>query len=91
MNIYIGNLSYETAEQDVRQAFEGHGEVANVSIISDNHTGTSKGFGFVEMPTSEEANAAIQALDGTEMNGRTVKVSEARPRTERPDRNRSRY
>jgi len=91
MNIYIGNLSYDTAEQDIRQAFEGHGEVTSVSIISDNHTGTSKGFGFIEMPTKQEAEAAIQALDGTEMHGRTVKVSEARPRTERPDRNRSRY
>jgi RNA recognition motif-containing protein len=91
MNIYIGNLSYETAEQDVRQAFEAHGEVTSVNIISDSHTGTSKGFGFVEMPTSEEANAAIRALDGTDMQGRTIKVSEARPRTERPDRNRSRY
>jgi RNA recognition motif-containing protein len=91
MNIYIGNLSYDTAEQDVRQAFEGHGEVTNVNIISDNHSGVSKGFGFVEMPTKEEANAAIQALNETEMHGRTIKVSEARPRTERPDRNRSSY
>ena len=91
MNIYIGNLSYETAEQDIRQAFEGHGEVTGVSLISDNHTGTSKGFGFVEMPSKQDAQSAIQALDGTEMNGRTIKVSEARPRTERPERNRSRY
>jgi RNA recognition motif-containing protein len=91
MNIYIGNLSYETAEQDVRQAFEGHGEVTSVNIISDRDTGTSKGFGFVEMETQQEAEAAIKALNETEMNGRTIKVSEARPRTERPDRNRSRY
>jgi RNA recognition motif-containing protein len=86
MNIYIGNLSYDTAEEDVRQAFQGHGEVAGVSIISDNHTGTSKGFGFVEMPTQQEAEAAIQALNETELHGRTIKVSEARPRTERSDR-----
>ena len=91
MNIYIGNMSHDTAEQDVRQAFEGHGEVAGVSLISDKDSGTSKGFGFVEMPSKREAEAAIQALDETEMHGRTIKVSEARPRTERPDRNRSRY
>ena len=86
MNIYIGNLSYETAEQDIRQAFESHGEVTSVNIISDNQTGTSKGFGFVEMPTKQEAEAAIQALNETELHGRTIKVSEARPRTERSDR-----
>ena len=91
MNIYIGNMSYETAEQDVRQAFEGHGEVTSVNIISDKDSGTSKGFGFVEMATQQEAETAIQALNETEMHGRTIKVSEAKPRTERPDRNRSRY
>jgi RNA recognition motif-containing protein len=86
MNIYIGNLSYDTAEDDVRLAFEGHGEVTRVNIISDRDTGTSKGFGFVEMSTQQEAEAAIQALNETEMHGRTIKVSEARPRPERSDR-----
>ena len=86
MNIYIGNLSYDTAEADVRTAFEGHGEVTSVNIISDNNTGTSKGFGFVEMESQQEAEAAIQALNETDMHGRTVKVSEARQRPERNDR-----
>ena len=86
MNIYIGNLSYDTAEQDVRMAFESHGEVTRVNIISDRDTGTSKGFGFVEMATQQEGEAAIQALNESEMHGRTIKVSEAKPRTERSDR-----
>ena len=86
MNIYIGNLSYDTAEEDVRMAFEGHGEVTRVNIISDRDTGSSKGFGFVEMSTQHEAEAAIQALNESEMHGRTIKVSEARERTERNDR-----
>ena len=86
MNIYIGNLSYDTAEADVRMAFEGHGEVTSVNIISDRDSGTSKGFGFVEMSTQQEAEAAIQALNESDMHGRTIKVSEARERTERNDR-----
>ena len=86
MNIYIGNLSYDTAEQDVRMAFESHGEVTRVNIISDKDSGQSKGFGFVEMATQQEAEAAIQALNESEMHGRTIKVSEAKPRTERNDR-----
>ena len=86
MNIYIGNLSYDTAEDDVRMAFESHGEVTRVNIISDRDTGNSKGFGFVEMATQEEGEAAIQALNESEMHGRTIKVSVAKPRTERNDR-----
>jgi RNA recognition motif-containing protein len=86
MNIYIGNLSYDTAEADVRMAFEGHGEVTRVNIISDRNSGQSKGFGFVEMETRQEAEAAIQALNESDMHGRTIKVSEARERTERNDR-----
>lgn len=86
MNIYIGNLSYDTAEQDVRMAFESHGEVTRVNIISDRDSGTSKGFGFVEMAEQHEGEAAIQALNESEMHGRTIKVSEAKPRTERNDR-----
>ena len=86
MNIYIGNLSYDTAEADVRMAFEGHGEVTRVNLISDRDSGQSKGFGFVEMETQQEAEAAIQALNESDMHGRTIKVSEARERTERNDR-----
>ena len=86
MNIYIGNMSYDTAEADVRMAFEGHGEVTRVNIISDRDSGTSKGFGFVEMESQQEAETAIQALNESDMHGRTIKVSEAKPRTERNDR-----
>lgn len=82
MNIHVGNLSRETAESDLRQAFEGHGQVSSVNIIKDKYSGESKGFGFVEMPTQVQAEAAISNLHGKEMNGRTLSVSEARPRTE---------
>ena len=83
MNIYVGNLAYRTTEDDLRQQFERFGAVSRVDIISDRETGRSKGFGFVEMPSSDEANAAIQALDGTSVGDRTLKVNEAR---ERPPR-----
>jgi RNA recognition motif-containing protein len=82
MNIYIGNLSRSTAEGDLRQAFERHGEVTTVKIIKDNYSGESRGFGFVEMPAKAEAEAAIRNLNGKEMNGRTITVNEARSRTE---------
>ncbi len=83
MRIYAGNLSYDTSEQDLRQAFEAHGEVQEVSMIQDRDTGRPKGFAFVEMPTSAEAQAAIGALNGKEFAGRTITVNEARPRPER--------
>jgi RNA recognition motif-containing protein len=83
MNIYVGNLAYRTSEDDLRQQFERFGTVGRVDIISDRETGRSKGFGFVEMPNDDEANAAIQALDGTAVGDRTLKVNEAR---ERPPR-----
>ena len=83
MNIYVGNLAYRTSEDDLRQQFERFGVVGRVDIISDRETGRSKGFAFVEMPNSEEANAAITALDGTSVGERTLKVNEAR---ERPPR-----
>jgi RNA recognition motif-containing protein len=82
MNIYVGNLSRDTAEDDLRQAFEAHGQVSTVSIIKDKYSGESKGFGFVEMPTKTEAEAAITNLNGKDLNGRTLNISEARPRTE---------
>jgi len=81
MNIYIGNMSYETTEDAIRQAFEAYGEVSTVNIITDRDTGRPKGFGFVEMPSKDEAMAAISGLNGQEMNGRTVNVNEAKPRT----------
>ena len=82
MNIYIGNMSYETTEDQLRQAFQGFGEVSTVKIINDRDSGQPKGFAFVEMPTATEANAAIGGLNGRELNGRTVTVNEAKPRTD---------
>ncbi|MBF8268245.1 MAG: hypothetical protein HW388_1753 [Dehalococcoidia bacterium] len=83
MRIYVGNLGYETSEQELRVAFSAHGEVKEVNIIRDRDTNRSKGFAFVEMPTSSEAQAAIAAINGKELGGRAVTVNEARPRVER--------
>jgi RNA recognition motif-containing protein len=82
MNIYIGNLSFDTTEDEIQQAFSAFGQVATVNLIKDKFSGESRGFGFVEMPTKAEAEAAIAGLNGTELKGRTVTVNEARPRTE---------
>ena len=82
MNIYAGNLSYEVTEEDLKKAFEVFGEVETVKVIKDNYTGRSKGFGFVEMPDTAEAQSAINELNDTELKGRTLKVNKARPRTE---------
>ncbi|HWR82843.1 MAG TPA: RNA-binding protein [Candidatus Deferrimicrobium sp.] len=84
MNIYVGNLSDQTAESDLREMFERFGEVAKVNIITDKFSGQPRGFGFVEMPAKEEAQAAIAGLNGKEMNGRSLNVNEARPREDRP-------
>jgi RNA recognition motif-containing protein len=86
MNIYVGNLSYSVTEDDLRNLFSDHGEVISASIISDRQTGQSKGFGFVEMSNQSEAEAAIQALNETALQGRNLKVNEARPRESRPPR-----
>jgi RNA recognition motif-containing protein len=83
MNIYVGNLSFDTTEEQLRQAFEGFGEVSTVNIITDKYTGESRGFGFVEMSSKDAATAAIGGLNGQELNGRTLNVNEARPRTDR--------
>ena len=82
MNIYVGNLSYETTEEDLKKAFEVYGAVETVRIIKDNYSGRSKGFGFVEMPTKSEAQSAIEGLNGKDLKGRSLNVSEARPRSE---------
>ena len=82
MNIYIGNLSYEVTEEDLKQAFETFGQVESVNIIKDKFSGRSKGFGFVEMPDKANAQSAINDLNGKELKGRTLNVNEARPRTE---------
>ena len=84
MNIYVGNLSRETAEEDLRKAFEAFGEVTKASVITDKFSGESKGFGFVEMANKTEAMAAIAGMNGKELHGRTLNVSEARPRESRP-------
>ncbi len=86
MNIYVGNLSRETAEEDLRKAFESHGQVSSVNIIKDKFTSESRGFAFVEMPTQSEAEAAINNLNGSELQGRTLNVSQARPREDRGNR-----
>jgi len=82
MNIYVGNLSREVTEGDLRQAFEAFGKVESVTIIKDRFTGESRGFGFVGMPAKAEAQSAINGLNGKELKGRTLNVNEARPRTE---------
>ena len=82
VNIYVGNLSYDATEDDIRQAFEAHGEVSSVSIIMDKMTGRSRGFGFVEMPDKSQAEAAIRTLNLQEIRGRAMTVNEARPKTE---------
>ena len=82
MNIYVGNLSYEVTEEELKEAFEAFGNVETVKIIKDNYTGRSKGFGFVEMPSNDEAQSAINELNEKEFKGRTVKVNKARPRSE---------
>ena len=82
-NIYVGNLSYEATEDDIRTAFEQYGQVSSVNIIQDRETGRSRGFAFVEMSDGTEAKQAIEKLDLTDIAGRRVTVNEARPRQER--------
>lgn len=86
MNIYVGNLSYNMTENELRELFAGFGEVSSVNLISDKYTGQSKGFGFVEMPKQAEAEEAIKALNDSAIQGRNIKVNQARPREERPQR-----
>ena len=82
MNIYVGNLSYEATDETIREAFESFGQVASARVIKDKYNGQSKGFGFVEMPGEAQAQAAIRSLNGKELLGKEVAVSEARPRTD---------
>ena len=82
MNIYVGNLSHEVTEEDLRQTFEGFGQVESVNIIKDRFSGESRGFGFVEMPAKGEAESAINDLNGKDLKGRDLNVSEARPRAQ---------
>ena len=81
MNIYVGNLSHDVTEEDLRQAFEAFGQVESVNIIKDKFSGESRGFGFVEMPSRNEAQTAIKQAEGMELKGRVIRVNEARPKT----------
>ncbi|KPK56768.1 MAG: RNA-binding protein [Gammaproteobacteria bacterium] len=87
MNIYVGNLAYSVTEDELRTAFSQFGSVTSVNVITDKFSGQSKGFGFVEMADDSEADAAIKALNDTSLNGRNIKVNQARPREQRPARN----
>ena len=82
MNIYVGNLSRDVTEDDLKQAFEAFGQVESANVIKDKFSGESRGFGFVEMPSKNEAQSAIAGLNGKDLMGRVVSVNEARPRTE---------
>ncbi len=83
-NIYVGNLSYDTRDDGLAAAFEQYGEVRSARVITDRETGRSRGFGFVEMEDNEAADSAIAALNGAELDGRPLRVNEARPREPRP-------
>jgi len=82
MKLYVGNLSYEVTEEDLRQAFEPFGQIESAVILKDKYSGQSKGFGFVEFPSKADGQSAIAGLNGHELKGRNINVNEARPRTE---------
>jgi len=84
MNIYVGNLSRDLTEAELREAFAAFGEVSSASIIKDKFSGETRGFGFVEMSNKDEADKAISSLNGKDLKGRTMTVNEARPRTDKP-------
>jgi RNA recognition motif-containing protein len=83
MNIYVGNLSFDASEEDLQKLFSGFGQVSSATIVKDKYSGQPRGFGFIEMPEQAEAQAAIENLNGKELLGRSINVSEARPRTDR--------
>ena len=85
-NLYVGNLSYDTTEDTLRALFAEFGEVESARVITDRYSGRSKGFGFVEMSAAEDAQKAIEALNGKSVDGREIRVDKAKPRTERPSR-----
>jgi len=84
MNIYVGNLPYSISDADLRETFAQYGDVDQVNLITDKFTGDSKGFGFVEMGNNSQADAAIKALNGTDMKGRNITVNQAKPKSDRP-------
>ena len=89
MNIYVSNLSFNVADEDLKEFFAEYGEVSSAKVITDKFTGKSRGFGFVEMPSDESAQKAIAELDGGVVEGRTISVTVAKPREERSNNNRS--
>ena len=91
MNIFVGNLAFSATDQDLRQLFEQYGVVDTINVITDRDTGRSKGFGFVEMPDSAAAKAAMQGLNGKELEGRALTVNEAKPREPRCEPSQSRW
>ena len=91
MNIFVGNLAFSATDHDLRQLFEQYGVVDTINVITDRDTGRSKGFGFVEMPDSAASKAAIQGLNGKELEGRALTVNEAKPREPRREPSRSRW
>jgi RNA recognition motif-containing protein len=91
MNIYVGNLPYNVTDDDLRAAFAEFGAVASAKIIMDRYSGRSKGFGFVEMDNDTDAEKAIKSLDNSDMQGRKLRVNQAKPRTDKQPRRESRY
>ena len=91
MNIFVGNLAFSATDHDLRQLFEPYGVVDTINVITDRDTGRSKGFGFIEMPDGAAAKAAIQGLQGKELEGRTLTVNEAKPREPRRESSRARW
>jgi RNA recognition motif-containing protein len=89
MNIFVGNLSFETTDEDLRAEFAAFGELSSVNVLKDKFTNKSRGFAFVEMPNKEEAMKAVEALNGKSINGRTINAAEAKPREDKPAGNRS--
>lgn len=89
MNIYVSNLSFNVQDEDLREFFAPYGEVSSAKIITDKFTGKSRGFGFVEMPDDDAANKAIEALDSGTVDGRTIRVTVAKPKESRPANNKS--
>lgn len=84
MNIYVGNLAFEVTDDELRQLFAAYGDVDTATVIKDRFSGESRGFGFVEMPSREDATAAIEALNGTDLHGRNITVNEAKPKAPKP-------
>lgn len=83
-NLYVGNLPHSTSESELRNLFETHGAVEKITLVTDRDTGRSRGFGFVEMANASEADKAIEALNGSDLGGRTLTINEAKPKSDRP-------